>query len=102
MEDIKGVRTPFLQLAGNRSFDAYVLSELQYDNTWPTLHSTKLFPYTLDFPSDQQCLVGECPDKTYPGFFVAPITNLIGNGSQECNAIASCKIKYVLIYIFEL
>lgn len=91
--DIKGARTPNLQIAGDRTFDAYIQSEISYDNSWPSLHVRKLFPYTLDYGSTELCLVGVCPNKTYPGFIISPITNIVGNEDQECNAIASCKIE---------
>ncbi|KAJ8961139.1 hypothetical protein NQ318_008819 [Aromia moschata] len=90
-EDIQGVRTPQLQLAGNRSIQAYKSSNLSYDSSWPTLHTNPLFPYTLDYLSTQQCTLGnECPTGSYKGFWILPIVDLVGDFG-ECNTLTSCK-----------
>ncbi|KAJ8961138.1 hypothetical protein NQ318_008818 [Aromia moschata] len=92
-EDIVGVRTPQLQLAGNRSIQAYINAQLTYDSSWPTLHTKPLFPYTLDYLSTQQCNLGtECPNESFKGFWVLPIVDLIGENA-DCNTLASCKTK---------
>lgn len=91
--DIVGVRTPQLELAGDKSFDAYTQSELSYDNSWPTLSTNQLLPYTLDYKSTEECPQnGQCILNSHPGFWVAPITNIQGNHSRECNALATCDI----------
>jgi hypothetical protein len=93
-EVIIGVRTPQLQLAGNNSIKAYISSELSYDNSWPSLPSTKLFPYTLDYASTESCLLGaECPTESFPGFWILPINDLQSPGGTECNNLASCDIS---------
>lgn len=95
-DDISGARTPFLQLAGNNSFEAYINAGLKYDNSWPSLTARKLFPYTLDHVSNQQCLVGKCPKETFPGFFVVPISNIIGFQGKQCNALLACEVEWVI------
>lgn len=91
-EDIQGARTPNLQLHGNFSIEAYIQSKLTYDNSWPTSSNFSLFPYTLDFPSTQQCLLGGCPTGVYPKFIISPINNFVGANNIECNALAGCQI----------
>lgn len=93
-EDITGVRTPQLQLEGDVSIDAYVASDLSYDNSWPTLTSEHILPYTLNYASTQKCVVTmTCPTEAHEGFWVAPITNIKGVNNTECNSLATCLIQ---------
>lgn len=92
-EDIIGVRTPQLQLAGNYSIQAYVKSGLSYDSSWPTLPDRPLYPYTLNYLTTQQCILGsECPNEKFDGFWILPINDLRGTDEAECNTLASCNI----------
>ncbi|XP_028131891.2 chitin deacetylase 8 [Diabrotica virgifera virgifera] len=93
-EAIIGVRTPQLQLAGNTSIEAYIASELAYDSSWPSLPSRRLFPYTLDYQSTEQCLLGaECPNEAFPGYWILPINDLTSPNGTECNSLATCGIE---------
>ncbi|KAJ8920598.1 hypothetical protein NQ315_004737 [Exocentrus adspersus] len=92
-EDIIGVRTPQFQLAANYSIEAYMASGLVYDSSWPTLPDHPLFPYTLDYLSNQQCLLGsKCPNEAFKGFWVLPINDLHGADNKECNTVSQCNI----------
>ncbi|XP_018576457.1 uncharacterized protein LOC108914999 [Anoplophora glabripennis] len=92
-EDIAGVRTPQLQLAGNYSIKAYQAAGLSYDSSWPTLPDISLYPYTLDYLSNQQCLLGsKCPNEAFKGFWILPINDLHGEQNRECSTVASCNI----------
>ncbi|CAH1367785.1 hypothetical protein MTP99_009186 [Tenebrio molitor] len=94
IEDIVGGRTPQLQLEGDLSIEAYVQSGLTYDNSWPTSSSIRLFPYTLDYKSTQECLVTmTCPTQPHEHFWIAPLTNIQGNDSIQCNSLATCNIQ---------
>lgn len=92
-DDIVGGRTPNLQIAGNNTIEAYIEAGLKYDNSWPSLSNRKLFPYTLDHLSNQQCLVGKCPAGSYPGFFISPVINILGVDNTECNALFACQMS---------
>ncbi|CAG9863099.1 unnamed protein product, partial [Phyllotreta striolata] len=93
-EQIMGVRTPELQLAGDNSIDAFIKAKLLYDSSWPSLPSTRLFPYTLDFASTQECLLGaKCPNSSFPGFWVLPINELTGADGEGCNVIKGCNVE---------
>jgi hypothetical protein len=92
-EDIIGARTPQLQLEGDVSINAYVAAGLQYDSSWTSRSNRVLFPYTLDYLSTQECRTGTtCPSESHPGFWIAPINNLQGNNSIECNSFTTCFI----------
>ncbi|XP_056636813.1 chitin deacetylase 8-like [Diorhabda sublineata] len=93
-EAIVGARTPQLQLAGDNSIKAYVTAELSYDSSWPSLPSSRFFPYTLDYASTQACLLGaECPTGSFPGFWILPINDLQSSDGTGCNNLASCDIS---------
>ncbi|XP_018576456.1 uncharacterized protein LOC108914998 isoform X2 [Anoplophora glabripennis] len=92
-EHILGVRTPWLQLAGNSSIRAYQAIGLSYESSWQTSSDKPLFPYTLDYLSTQQCPLGvKCPNEEFRGFWILPINNLLGPDHKECNAIVTCNI----------
>ncbi|KAK8746157.1 hypothetical protein OTU49_017270, partial [Cherax quadricarinatus] len=98
-EDIKGWRAPFLEVGGDEMFSAITDLGLQYDCTWPTLHYTNwfdteplgaLWPYTLDFPSIQDCQLGRCPTQIYEGTWVMPMVDLEDNTGQPCAMLDAC------------
>lgn len=92
-DDIIGVRTPQLQLAGNYSIRAYLASGLSYDSSWPTLPTRPLYPYTLDYLSTQQCNLGsKCPNEAFDGFWVLPINDIHGADNIQCNTLVSCNV----------
>lgn len=92
-KDIKGARTPQLQLNGDNTFNAYVKAGLEYDSSWPTLPMYPMLPYTLDFKSTQMCLLGaKCPTDSFKNFWVYPINDLHGY-KKECHSLATCGIK---------
>ncbi|XP_022911775.2 chitin deacetylase 7-like [Onthophagus taurus] len=91
-EDIKGLRVPFLQLPGDTSFQAIKDLGLKYDSSWPTLRyqDPPLFPYTLDYLSNQDCPVGKCPTVSLPGVWVQPMVDWTGSDGNVCAMVDSC------------
>ncbi|XP_042887457.1 chitin deacetylase 7-like isoform X3 [Penaeus japonicus] len=99
-EDIKGWRAPFLEVGGDEMFSALHDLGLQYDCSWPTLKYTNwygskplgaLWPYTLDYPSIQDCQLGRCPADTYKGLWVAPMIDLNDNLGEACAMLDTCR-----------
>lgn len=89
-----GVRTPQLQLSGNNSIKAYVQAGLTYDSSWPSLPAKRMFPYTLDYKSTEDCLLGaKCPNEPFEGFWILPINDLVGNEGKECSVVSACRIQ---------
>lgn len=85
---ITGVMTPQFQLAGDNSMKAFVQQGFKYDSSWPS--KTAFLPYTLDYASTQSCDVGNsCPKESHPGFWEAPIIDLVGE-DDLCATIAAC------------
>ena len=50
-EDIRGMRAPFLQIGGDTMFQMMEENGLEYDCSMPARE--QLFPYTLDYHSEQ-------------------------------------------------
>ena len=51
MEDILGMRAPFLQIGGDEMFQMLEDNQFEYDCSMPTRQ--KLFPYTFDYHTTQ-------------------------------------------------
>nr|ABU98616.1 chitin binding PM protein [Helicoverpa armigera] len=89
---IKGVRMPFLQLAGNASFEIMAEYGLEYDCTWPTIAHTNpgLWPYTLDYASTQDCIIPPCPSASIPGVWVKPMVAWSDLNGVPCSMVDAC------------
>lgn len=68
MEDVRGMRAPFLQIGGNKMFEMLHEANFTYDSSMPVFDNNPPFwPYTLDFAISHECMIGPCPTKSYPG-----------------------------------
>ncbi|XP_076046293.1 chitin deacetylase 8-like [Oratosquilla oratoria] len=99
-EAIKGFRAPFLEVGGDKMFRALQDLGFEYDCSWSTLHYTNwcgtkprgaMWPYTLDYPSIQDCQIGRCPEGKYPGLWVAPMVDLQDNRGEPCSMLDTCQ-----------
>ncbi|XP_054737880.1 chitin deacetylase 8 [Anastrepha obliqua] len=90
--DIKGMRLPFLQMAGNNSFEAAKRLGLLYDSSWPTqrYRNPAMWPYTLDYRSVQDCQIGSCPNAAIPGFWVNPMVSWVDTAGYSCAMLDGC------------
>lgn len=94
IEDVKGARTPQLLIDGDNTFTAYHQSGILYDSSWPSRSDLMFFPYTLDYLSSQSCLSeASCPVSSFPGIWVLPIIDFIGNSSRECHSLYDCLMQ---------
>ncbi|CAG2121774.1 unnamed protein product, partial [Medioppia subpectinata] len=67
MEDIRGMRSPFLQGGGNKQFEMLYEANFTYDSTMPIFeNSPPYWPFTLDFASNHECMIAPCPTKSFP------------------------------------
>jgi len=84
-EDIRGWRSPFLQMGADEMFTALSQNNFAYDCSWATRDygylnmDSGLFPYTLDYASVQDCEIEPCPTCSYPGLWVQPMLDLEDN-----------------------
>ncbi|KAJ8708394.1 hypothetical protein PYW07_010519 [Mythimna separata] len=91
-ESVKGVRLPFLQLAGNASFQVMADYGLEYDSSWPTsaYRDPGLWPYTLDYASTQDCTMPPCPTASIPKPWVQPLVSWTDLQGLPCVMADSC------------
>lgn len=84
VEDVRGFRAPFLQPGGNNQFDVLHEGGFLYDSTMSTLQFTDppLWPYTLDYPTIQECNIPPCPNKSYPGLWEVPLIDLVDKNGR--------------------
>ncbi|CAL1262611.1 unnamed protein product, partial [Larinioides sclopetarius] len=70
LEDIRGMRAPFLQVGGNNMFESLYINNFTYDSSMPVLdNSPPFFPYTLDYNIGHECMIPPCPTKSFPGLW---------------------------------
>ncbi|RZC36106.1 hypothetical protein BDFB_003224 [Asbolus verrucosus] len=91
-EAILGMRIPFLQLSGDNSFQVTKDIGLSYDCSWPTQNFVKpgLWPYTLDYASNQDCPIGPCPKSSIPGVWVFPMIDWRDQANVVCSMVDAC------------
>ncbi|XP_035219903.1 chitin deacetylase 7-like [Stegodyphus dumicola] len=73
--EIQGHRAPFLQTAGDVTFQMLQGNAFAYDSSMPTrvFMEPPTWPYTLDFGYPQDCQIQPCPKKAFPGLWVFPM-----------------------------
>ncbi|XP_022243360.1 uncharacterized protein LOC106460846 [Limulus polyphemus] len=77
--EITGTRAPFLQTSGNNYFTALTENNFKWDSSMPTRKYSgkdsfyKMYPYTLNFGYEQDCVITPCPNKTYSDFWLVPM-----------------------------
>ncbi|XP_075986206.1 chitin deacetylase 8-like [Anticarsia gemmatalis] len=92
VDTIKGIRIPFLQMTGNASFQMMANHGFTYDCSWPTVSFTDpaLWPYTLDYASEQDCIVPPCPTASIPGTWVMPMVTWTDLAGFPCSMVDAC------------
>lgn len=91
-DKISGIRMPFLQLSGNTTYEVLPENGLPWDCSWPTqkFSSPGLWPYTLQYKSDQDCPIGPCPTESLPKSWVAPMIDWIDDKGVVCSMVDAC------------
>ncbi|XP_041971428.1 chitin deacetylase 8-like [Aricia agestis] len=89
---ITGMRSPFLQMAGNETYKVLASAGLTYDSSWSTIAYTDpgLWPYTLDYESIQDCVTAPCPTASVPGAWVVPMIAWFDLLNIPCAMASSC------------
>ena len=72
MEDIRGLRVPYLKPGWNRQFLMMKEFGFVYDSSIPApLSDPPLWPYTLDYKIPHKCIGRrKCPSRSFPGIWV--------------------------------
>ncbi|CAG9792398.1 unnamed protein product [Diatraea saccharalis] len=92
LDAIQGIRMPFLQLAGNASFQVLQSAGMTYDASWPTISfiNPGLWPYTLDHASIQDCQLPPCPTASIEGVWVLPMISWRDLQNNPCAMADAC------------
>lgn len=70
LEDVRGMRAPFLQIGGNRMFEMLFETNFTYDSSMPVFdNKPPFYPYTLDYALNHECMITPCPTKSFPGLW---------------------------------
>ena len=69
--DVRGMRAPFLQTGGNTMFEMLKEANFTYDSSMPVYDiEPPLWPYTLDYSINHDCMIEPCPTSSIPGLSI--------------------------------
>jgi len=91
LEDIRGMRAPFLAIGGDNMFEMMYEANFTYDSSMPIYENRPpAFPYTMDYKMPHDCMIPPCPEKSYPGMWEIPLVmwNDLRNG--RCSMLDAC------------
>lgn len=91
-DSINGIRLPFLQMSGENSFQMMYDEKFLYDSSWPSRQYTSpgLWPYSLDYRSTQDCVIGPCPKQNYTNVWVLPMLAWFDQENVPCSMVDAC------------
>ncbi|CAO1384653.1 unnamed protein product [Diamesa hyperborea] len=91
MEELRGMRVPFLKPGWNRQFLMMREFGFIYDSTIVAPASNiPLWPYTLDYKMPHECVgSNHCPSRSYPGVWEM-VLNQLEADEYTCVMIDSC------------
>lgn len=101
IDDIRGFRAPYLEVGGNDMYGGLYDAGFEWDCSWPTNEYTPwytgsgtpkgtLWPYTLEYLSNQEQTAGDKPTESFPGLWVNPMTQLEDNIGLGCAMLSYC------------
>lgn len=92
MEELRGMRVPFLRVGWNRQFLMMKEFGFVYDSSMVAPHSNPpLWPYTLDYKMPHACngVHQYCPSRSYPGVWEM-VMNQLEAGEYTCGMVDTC------------
>ena len=64
VQDVRGIRAPFLAIGGNNMFSMLYEANFTYDSSMPIYdNKPPTFPYTMDYKLAHDCMIPPCPNK---------------------------------------
>lgn len=70
LEDVRGMRAPFLQIGGNKMYEMLYDSNFTYDSSMPVYENNPPYwPHTLDYAIPHECMITPCPTLSFPGLW---------------------------------
>ncbi|XP_055638342.1 chitin deacetylase 1 [Toxorhynchites rutilus septentrionalis] len=92
MEELRGMRVPFLRVGWNRQFLMMKEFGFVYDSSMVAPFSNPpLWPYTLDYKMPHACSGSNqlCPSRSYPGVWEM-VMNQLEAGEYTCGMVDTC------------
>ncbi|XP_056646387.1 uncharacterized protein LOC130451413 isoform X2 [Diorhabda sublineata] len=91
LEDVRGMRAPFLSVGGNKMFKMLYDSNFTYDSSMPIYENKPpSFPYTLDYKLFHDCMIPPCPTRSYPGVWEVPMVMWQDLNGGRCSMGDAC------------
>lgn len=91
IDDVKGMRSPFLAMGGDKQFSMLYETNFTYDSSMTVTDVHPPFwPYTLDYAMPHRCAIPPCPKQSYPGFWEIPMVALTDLNGGKCSMADSC------------
>lgn len=95
LEEIRGIRAPYLRVGWNRQFLMMKEFGFVYDSTIVApLLNPPLWPYTLDYKIPHICIDAQqmCPTRSYGGIWEM-IINQLEVGESVCTTLDNCPMN---------
>ena len=91
LEDVRGIRAPFLAIGGNNMFSMLYEANFTYDSSMPIYdNKPPTFPYTMDYKLAHDCMIPPCPNKAYPGVWELPLVMWNDLKEGRCSMADAC------------
>ncbi|CAH0391985.1 unnamed protein product [Bemisia tabaci] len=91
LEDIRGMRAPFLAVGGNKMFKMLYDSNFTYDSSMPVYENRPpSWPYTFDYKIFHDCMIPPCPTRSYPGVWEVPMVMWQDLNGGRCSMGDAC------------
>ncbi|XP_060537164.1 uncharacterized protein LOC132708687 [Cylas formicarius] len=91
LEDVRGMRAPFLSVGGNKMFKMLYDSNFTYDSSLPIYENKPpSWPYTLDYKLFHDCMIPPCPTRSYPGVWEVPMVMWQDLNGGRCSMGDAC------------
>ncbi|XP_071453285.1 uncharacterized protein [Hetaerina americana] len=91
LEDIRGMRAPFLAVGGNKMFKMLYDTNFTYDSSMPVYENRPpSWPYTFDYKVFHDCMIPPCPTRSYPGVWEVPMVMWQDLNGGRCSMGDAC------------
>ena len=92
LQDVRGMRAPFLQIGGNKQFEMLLEANFTYDSSMPIFENDPpYYPYTLDHPISHECMIAPCPSKSFPGLWEVGLVMYQDLQGGRCSMADACQ-----------
>jgi len=91
LEDVRGIRAPFLAIGGNNMFSMLYDANFTYDSSMPIYDNRPpTFPYTMDYKLTHDCMIPPCPNRAFPGVWEIPLVMWNDLKDGRCSMADAC------------